>query len=125
MLFEIRTEFCKHHPPINLSAFSSDTSSELNILRHNGDSLGVDGAQVGVLEQTDQIGLARLLQSSDRRRLESQVGLEILRDLAHQSLKRQFSDQELSALLVATDLAQSYCARAISVRLFDSASRGR
>lgn len=34
----------------NLSALSSDTPGQLNILRHNGHSLGMDGAQVCVFE---------------------------------------------------------------------------
>ena len=29
---------------------------------HDGDPLGVDGAQVGVLEEADEVGLAGLLQ---------------------------------------------------------------
>lgn len=34
----------------DLSSFASNTSSELNILRHDSNSLGVNSAQVGVLE---------------------------------------------------------------------------
>jgi hypothetical protein len=43
----------------------------------NGDSLGVNGGQVGVLEERDEVSLGRLLEGSDRRRLESKVGLEV------------------------------------------------
>ena len=66
-----------------LSALASDTSSQLDVLWHDSDSLGVDGAQVGVLEETDQVGLAGLLKSSNSRALESQVSLEVLGDLAN------------------------------------------
>ena len=38
----------------------------------------MDGAQVGVLEEGDEIRLDRLLQGADGRRLEAQVGLEVL-----------------------------------------------
>ena len=48
--------------PGNLSALSADSPGELDILGHDGDTLGVDGAQVGVLEQTDQVGLGRFLE---------------------------------------------------------------
>ena len=41
----------------NLSSLSTDAAGELDVLVHDGDTLGVDGAQVGVLEQTDQVGL--------------------------------------------------------------------
>lgn len=49
----------------------------------NGDTLGVDSAQVGVLEERDEVGLDRLLESADCRRLEAEVGLEILGDLTN------------------------------------------
>ena len=107
---------------IVLSSLSSNSSGQLDILWHDGDSLGVDGAQVGVLEETDQIGLGRLLQSSDRSRLESQVGLEVLGDLANQTLKWQLADQQLGWLLVSSDLTESNCTWAVSVRLLDSTS---
>ena len=38
----------------------------------------MDGAQVGVLEQADEVGLAGLLQGADSGGLEPQVGLEVL-----------------------------------------------
>jgi len=44
---------------------ATDTSGQLDILRHDGDTLGMDGAQVGVLKQTDEVSLASLLQSHD------------------------------------------------------------
>jgi histone H3 len=97
----------------------------LYILWHDGDSLGVDGAQVGVLEETNQVSLTGLLQGSDSRALEAEIGLEVLGDLAHQTLKWELADQELGRLLVATDLAESDCAWPVSVRLLDSSGGGR
>ena len=44
-----------------LSAFASDASRQLNILRHDRDSLGVDRAQVGVFEQANQVRFGRFL----------------------------------------------------------------
>lgn len=67
----------------------------------------MDGAQVGVFEERDQVGLNGLLQSADGRALEAEVGLEVLGDLTNQTLERQLADQELSRLLVATDLTES------------------
>ena len=49
----------------DLSTFSTDSASELDVLGHDGDSLGVDGAQVGVFKQTNQVGFAGLLESHD------------------------------------------------------------
>ena len=47
----------------------------------------MDGAQVGVLEQADQVGFGSLLQSEHCRRLEAEVRLEVLRDFTDQALK--------------------------------------
>lgn len=49
--------------------------------RLDGDTLGVDGAQVGVLEEGDEVRLDGLLQGTDGGRLEAEVGLEVLGDL--------------------------------------------
>ena len=40
----------------DLSSFSTDSSGQLDVLWHDGDPLGVDGAQVGIFEETDQVG---------------------------------------------------------------------
>ena len=88
-----------------LRALATDAARQLDVLGHDGDALGVDGAQVGVLEQADQVGLRRLLQGQDGAGLEAQVGLEVLRNLADQALERQLADEQLRALLVLADLA--------------------
>ena len=44
-----------------LGTLATDPPGQLDILGHDGHTLGVDGAQVGVLEQTHQVGLAGLL----------------------------------------------------------------
>ena len=67
----------------------------------------MDGAKIGVLEEGDEIGLNGLLESTDGRGLEAEVGLEVLSDFANQTLEWKLADQELSGLLVATDLTES------------------
>lgn len=47
---------------VNLSTLSADAAGELDVFRHDGDTLGVNGAQVGVLEEPNQVGFGRLLQ---------------------------------------------------------------
>ena len=71
-----------------LSTFTTDAAGELDILGHDGDTLGVDGAQVGVLEQSNQVSLASLLQGHDGRALESEIGLEVLGDFTYKTLER-------------------------------------
>ena len=103
-----------------LRALATDSSGKLDVLRHDGDSLGVDGSQVGILEKTDKVGLSSLLKSQDGRSLESQVSLEILGNFSDKSLERKLSDQELSRLLVSSDLTKSDGTRSVSVRLLDT-----
>ncbi len=104
----------------NLSSLATNATGQLDVLWHDGDTLGVGGAQVGVLKQTDQVGLGiGLLQASNGRRLESQVGFEGLGDLTDETLERQLAARRLGALLVYADLAESDCAWSVSVRLLD------
>ena len=108
----------------SLSSLSSDATRQLDVLGHDGHSLGVDGAQVGVLEQADQVSLGGLLKSHNGRRLEAEVGLEVLSDFTNQSLERKLSDQQFSRLLVTTDLPKSHSSGPITMRLLH-ASGGR
>ena len=99
----------------------------------------MDGAQVGVLKEGDEVSLNGLLESADGRGLESQVGLEVLGNLTDETLERKFAvlfvswdsndcngteddepDEELSRLLVATNLTESDGTRLVSVRLLDT-----
>ena len=105
-----------------LSSLSSDSSGQLDVLGHDGNSLGMDGAQVGVLKQTNKVSLTGLLESHDSRGLESQVSLEVLGNLSHQTLEGQFSDEQLSRLLVSSDLSESNSSWPVSVGFLDSSS---
>ena len=51
----------------------------------------MDGAQVGVLEQRDEVGLNGLLESTDGRGLEAKVGLEVLSNFTDKTLERKLS----------------------------------
>ena len=53
----------------DLSALPTDVTSQLEVLGHDGDSLGVGGAQIGVLKPTPQVSLTGLLSSHDSRAL--------------------------------------------------------
>jgi len=64
-----------HTSKTHLSAFATDAACQLDVFWHDGDTFGVDGAQVGVLEQADKIGFRCLLQGKDGRRLKAQVSL--------------------------------------------------
>src|SRR5271155_2947867 len=108
-----------------LSALAAYATRQLDVLGHDRHALGVDRAQVGVFEEADEVGLARLLQGHDGRALEAQIGLEVLRDLANEALERQLADEQLRRLLVTTDLAQRHCSGPVAVGLLDAAGRRR
>ena len=91
----------------SLRALTAEAAGKLDVLALNGHALGVDRAQVGVLEERDEVGLNRLLERTDGRRLEAEVRLEVLGDFSNQALEGQLADQELGGLLVATDLTES------------------
>ena len=59
-----------------LCALSPDAASKLNVLGHDCHAFCVDGTQVGILEQSDQVGFGSLLQSQNGVALEPQVRLQ-------------------------------------------------
>jgi len=104
----------------HLCSLSTDPPGQLDVLWHDGDSLGVDGAQVGVLEETDQVGFRSFLESHDGGALEPQIGFEILGDFSDQSLEWELSDQKFSGFLVSSDLSEGDGSWSESVWLFDT-----
>jgi hypothetical protein len=60
------------------------------------------------------------LKRHDGCRLKAQFVLEVLRDLTHETLERQLSDEKVRRLLVLADLAQRYGVWAVAVRLLDA-----
>jgi histone H3 len=70
--------YSRSHP---LVALASETAGQLDVLGLDGDTLGVDGAEVGILEEGDEVRLDGLLKSTDGGRLESEIRLEVLCNL--------------------------------------------
>lgn len=108
----------------SLGPLTTDAASQLDVLWHDSDTLGVDGTQVGVLEQSNEVCFAGLLESHHGGALESEVGFEVLSDLTDQSLEGKFPQQELGRLLVSTDFLEGHCSWPVSVGFLDS-SGGR
>ena len=86
-----------------LSPLAPDSPGKLDILGHNSDTLGMNGTEIGVLKQPNKVGLSCLLQSQNSMALETQVSLEVLRNLTNQPLEWELPDQQLCALLVLAD----------------------
>jgi len=108
-----------------LSPLSTDPPCQLDILWHNGHTLGVNCAQVGVLEKANQISFAGLLKSADGCTLEPEISFEVLSNFSDQPLERQFTDEKLGGFLVTTDLTEGDCTGAVPVGFLDTTSRWR
>jgi len=103
-----------------LSTFSTNSSCQLDILGHNGDTLGVDGAQVGVFKQTNQVGLRCFLKGTNGCALETEISLEILSDLTNETLEREFPDEQFSGFLVPSDFTKGDGTGPVPMGLLDS-----
>ena len=90
----------------SLGAFATDTTGKLDVLGHDGDSLGMDGTQVGVFKESNQVSLRGFLKSHNSAGLEPQISLEILGDFSHQSLEGKFADKQFGRFLVATNFTE-------------------
>jgi hypothetical protein len=108
----------------HLRAFATDSACKLDILGHDRHALGMDGREVGVLEEANKVSLSRLLERKDGGSLEAEIGLEVLGNLTDKALEWQLADQKLGGLLVTSDLTKSDGSRSVPVRLLD-ATRGR
>ena len=80
----------------------------MQVLGHDGHTFGVDGAEVGVFEETDHVSLSGFLEGEDGGGLETEVVLELSSDLTDESLEGELSDKELGGLLETSDFAESY-----------------
>ena len=105
-----------------LTSFATDTTSELNVLWHDSDALGVNGTKVSVLEQANQVSFSSLLEGKNGGSLEAQVGLEILCNFTDKTLERELADEQVGGLLVTTDLSEGDSSWAVTVGLLDSSS---
>jgi hypothetical protein len=59
-----------------LSTLTPDPPSQLDILGHDGNPLGMDGTKVSVLKQTHEVSLSSLLKSQHSVTLETQISLK-------------------------------------------------
>ena len=104
--------------------FTPDPPGQLDVLGHDGHPLSVNSlqteddemvdtvlqkhgntyAKIGVLEKTNKVRFASFLQCHDSRALKPQVGLEVLSDLADQTLERELANEQLCGLLIPEDL---------------------
>ena len=87
---------------------SSDSSGQVQVLLHNGRSVGVNRAKVSVLEESHEVSLSSLLDGKQGLRLESELAVNALTDVSHQSLEGGLEEEHSSLFLVALDLSKGY-----------------
>jgi hypothetical protein len=117
------THYMSHYARY-LRALTTNATSQLDILGHDGHTLGVDSTEVGILKQANQVSFSSFLESQDSATLEAEVSLEILSDFTDQTLEGELADEQLSGLLVASDFTKSDSTRAVSVGLLHTTSSG-
>jgi hypothetical protein len=95
---------CDHSESVTTDAFS-----QLEVLGHDCHSLGVDSAEIGVLEERNEIGLGCFLESQDSLTLESDFLFELSGDLTDQSLEGQLSDKQISLNKSSGEIKRPNC----------------
>ena len=124
-LFSVERDLIAQEKSISRSgALTTDSAGELHVLGHDGDSLGVDGAEVGVLEEADHVSLRGLLESEDGAGLETELVSVLRGDLTDESLEGELSDEELGGLLETSDLTESDGTGSESVGFLDAVGGG-
>jgi hypothetical protein len=120
-----KNEWIKSRSPrANLSTLATDAAGKLDILRHDRHTLGVDGAQVGILKEANKVGFRCFLERQDSRGLETKIVLKVLGNLTDKALEGSLADKELGALLVLADLTKSDGSRSVTVGLLDTSGCG-
>jgi hypothetical protein len=107
---------------LRLRSLTSDTTGQLDILGHDSDTLGVNGTQVGIFKESNEVGFGRLLKGQHGRSLETQIGFEILSNLTNQTLEGQLANQKIRRLLVPTNLTKSNSSGTVTMGLLDTSS---
>ena len=78
----------------------------MEIASHEGDALGVEGAEVGVREETSDVGFSRFLEGSDGGGLPAETVFVASGELTDEALEGGLAHEEISGLLVLLDLAE-------------------
>lgn len=97
--------------------FAPNATCQPHVFGHDRDALGMDRAEIGVLEKANQICLGCSLQCVDSMTLHAEIRLEVLHDLTAQALEWQLLDEKIGRLLILADLAKSNYPRTPLTRL--------
>jgi hypothetical protein len=94
--------------PFDVEA-GTDSSCKLYVLRLDGHSLPMDGAEVGHLEHVHQVSFGCFLKCRDCTLLKSQfIVSDFARYLSQQSSHRREGDEEICRFLIKSNLSQPF-----------------
>ena len=95
----------------SIVALTTNTSCQDDVLGHERDAVGVQRAQVGVLEHVRHVGLSCLLQGQQSLALEAELWVCILGDGLDKAHERQLGHDQVSLLLQSPNLSQGHSPR--------------
>lgn len=104
---------------VPIPGLSANAPGKLHVLRHDGDSLAVNGTKIGILEEANKVSFTGLLKSSNRSSLKAIILDELTGNLSDQTLKRKLADEKLGGFLKFANLAKRDSSRAKAVGLLD------
>ena len=90
-----------------LEALSTDAPRELHVLLHDGDSIGVNRAEISILEESGQVTLSSFLEGEKGVGLEAELTINAVADGSDEPLEGGLGEKELSGLLILLDLTES------------------
>ena len=91
---------------ICLVALAADSLGKLDIPLHDSNSVSVDSAKVGILEETDEVSFRGFLEGSDSAGLEPEIATESGGDFPNEPLEWELPDEEICGLLVLPDFSE-------------------
>ena len=103
-----------------LHMFSSDAPCEHYVLGHDCHTLGMKSTQIGVFENTNEIGLSSLLYRHQSRALEPNILLHRHGDLADKALERKLANKQLRGLLISANFTKSNSSRSVPMWFLDA-----
>lgn len=95
------------HAAVSSTIVTADAPSQADVPYSDGDAARVEGAQVGLFKELDQVVLGGLPQEVDSRRVELSVLVQVQGRALDELLERQLHDERVSALLERADFPQS------------------
>ena len=87
-------------------AVTTDSPGEVHVLLLDCHALGVDGAEVGVLEDADDVGLGGFLEGQKGLRLEPELMIHVGGNSSYKALEGSLREEHVDRLLIPLDLAE-------------------